>query len=98
MHNSEYPVTSFAILDSNTCLTSDNIIDLIMLKLKPHYENRKNLKVECKGSRFTFQDFVFKAGAVHMTNSNNVLGVLLEVCLQPSNQFAVPQITEITFS
>ena len=79
MHNSEYPVTSFAILDTGTCLTSDNIIDLILLKLRPLYETRKNLKVECKGSRFTLQDFVFKAGAVHLTNSNNVLGVLLEV-------------------
>jgi len=79
MHNSEYPVTSFAILDSHTCLTSDNVIDLIMMKLRPLYENRKNLKLECKGSRFTLQDFVFKSTSVQLTSTNSILGILLEV-------------------
>ncbi|XP_067947309.1 mediator of RNA polymerase II transcription subunit 20-like [Watersipora subatra] len=84
MHSTEYPITSFAFLDNNSCLTADNIIDLIMMKLKALYDARKNLKVECKGSRFTLQDFVFKTGAVHLTNSNSVLGVLLEVEYLPS--------------
>lgn len=79
MHNEEYPVTAFAILDSHTCLTGDKVLAMIMMKLKPMYDVRNNLKVECKGSRFELDDFVFKTGTVQMTHTKSDLGVLLEV-------------------
>ena len=79
MHNSEYPVTSFSIIEPNICVTSDNIFDLMLLKLKHLYESRKNLKVECKGTRFELQDFIIKTGVALMTHNNNVLGILVEV-------------------
>lgn len=78
MHNSEYPVTTFAILENHLCITADNMLDLLLLKLKPLYENRKNLSVECQGTRFELDDFVFKVGTVQMTSNKSNLGLLLE--------------------
>lgn len=79
MHNTEYPVTTFAILDSHTCVTSDNILDLLMIKMKPLYESRKNLNIECKGTRFEYNDFLMKTATVQSVTTKSDIGVLLEV-------------------
>lgn len=63
------------------CITADNILDMLLLKLKPLYDNRKNLNVECKGTRFELDDFIFKTGTVQMSQTKSDLGVLLEVSL-----------------
>ena len=34
MHNSEQPASCFCVLDTSTCLIADNLMGLLMLKLK----------------------------------------------------------------
>ena len=78
LHSSEQPATCFAILDSNTCLVSDTLFDLLMLKLKDFYIWRKHSKVETKGMRYEVGDFIIKIGSVIMGGSI-FKGILVEV-------------------
>lgn len=81
MHNSDYPATAFAILNQDTCISADNTLDMIMLKLKHLYEPRTVLRTQCSGVRYTLDDFAVRIGTVVTSQANNVLGILLEVSL-----------------
>ncbi|CAD7076683.1 unnamed protein product [Hermetia illucens] len=90
LHNSEYPASTFAVLDTGTKqvpLVADALFDLLMLKMAPAHTSKKQTKIESKGARFEYGDFLIKLGSVTM--AENFKGILLEVeyrpCVIPSN-------------
>lgn len=85
LHNSEYPVTTFSILDTGTGkqipLVADNLFDLLMLKMTSVYTSKKQTKIESKGARFEYGDFLIKLGSVTMME--NFKGILIEIEYRP---------------
>uniref|UniRef100_A0A1A9WAQ2 Mediator of RNA polymerase II transcription subunit 20 n=1 Tax=Glossina brevipalpis TaxID=37001 RepID=A0A1A9WAQ2_9MUSC len=81
IHNSEYPVTTFSILDTGTGkqipLIADNIFDLVIIKMTAVNTNKKQTRIESKGARFEYGDFIIKLGSVTMME--NFKGVLIEI-------------------
>uniref|UniRef100_A0A1A9Z213 Mediator of RNA polymerase II transcription subunit 20 n=1 Tax=Glossina pallidipes TaxID=7398 RepID=A0A1A9Z213_GLOPL len=81
IHNSEYPVTTFSILDTGTGkqipLIADNIFDLVIIKMTAINTNKKQTRIESKGARFEYGDFIVKLGSVTMTE--NFKGILIEI-------------------
>jgi len=78
LHNSEYPATVFSVLESGNktvTLTSDTLLDLLMLKLSNAYQ--KKVKIESKGPRFEIKDFLVKLGSVSIQGAFK--GILVEV-------------------
>jgi len=92
LHNSEQPASCFAVLDTGLSLVSDVAFDLLMQKMRCFYVERKNLKVESKGQRFTLGaggDFIIKVGSVILGQGTSFKGVLVEVeylpCIVPAD-------------
>jgi len=92
LHNTEQPASCFAVLDSGLSLVSDITFDLLMQKLKSFYVERKNIKVESKGQRFTLGaggDLIVKVGSVILGQGTSFKGVLVEVeylpCIVPTD-------------
>lgn len=84
LHNSEYPASVFAVLETGTKqipLVADSLFDLLILKMTPAYSSKKQTKIEAKGPRFELGDFVVKLGSVTM--SQTFKGVLVEVEYRP---------------
>jgi hypothetical protein len=83
LHNSEQPAAVFALLESpgpppkTVPLVADGIFDLLMIKMGSIYANKKQTRMEARGARFEFADFLVKIGTVTM--SQNFKGVLVEV-------------------
>lgn len=79
-HNTDYPVTTFSLLDTGTGkiipLISDNIFDLVIIKMTAPNANKKQTRIEAKGARFEYSDFVIKLGSV--TVLENFKGILIE--------------------
>ena len=46
LHSTEFPYTSFAVLETGTCLVADSGFDSLMTKLKTFYTPRKTSKIE----------------------------------------------------
>ncbi|XP_059143401.1 mediator of RNA polymerase II transcription subunit 20-like isoform X2 [Physella acuta] len=82
LHNSEYPASCFAILDSGATLVADTLFNGLMSNLKNYYQARKGAKVESKGNRYQLADFVVKIGSVSLAGSFK--GILVEVEYCPS--------------
>ncbi|XP_055912084.1 mediator of RNA polymerase II transcription subunit 20 [Eupeodes corollae] len=84
LHNSEYPASTFSILDNGSRhipLVADNLFDLLMLKMTSVYSSKKQTKIESKGTRFEYGDFVIKLGSVAMME--HFKGILIEMEYQP---------------
>ncbi|KAG8186568.1 hypothetical protein JTE90_020865 [Oedothorax gibbosus] len=81
IHDSEHPVTTFALLDTGTCLMADSQFDMLMLKMAGIYMPKKALKIESKGPRYEVHDFVIKLGSVSIGPSFR--GILVEVEYTP---------------
>lgn len=77
IHNSEHPVTTFALLDTGTCLMADSQFDMLMSKMSGLYTPKKSTKIESKGPRYEVQDFIIKLGSVSIGPSFR--GILVEV-------------------
>lgn len=80
LHNSEYPASVFAALETGTKtipVVADSLLDLLLVKMTSVYTSKKQTKIEIKGPRFELCDFSVKIGSVSM--SQNFKGVLLEV-------------------
>ncbi|XP_050412133.1 mediator of RNA polymerase II transcription subunit 20 isoform X2 [Patella vulgata] len=77
LHSSEQPASCFAILDTGTCLVADALFDGLMQKLKHYYQQRKGSKIESKGQRYEYGDFIFKVGSV--SQASNFKGILIEI-------------------
>ena len=46
IHSTEFPYTSFAVLETGTCLVADSGFDSLLTKLKTFYTPRKTSKIE----------------------------------------------------
>ena len=66
------------MLESGTCLVADSQFDILFLKLKDYYTNRKNNRVETKGQRYEYGDFVVKVGSA-IAGGSVFKGVIVEV-------------------
>uniref|UniRef100_T1IQF9 Mediator of RNA polymerase II transcription subunit 20 n=1 Tax=Strigamia maritima TaxID=126957 RepID=T1IQF9_STRMM len=77
LHNSENPATTYAILDTGTCLVVDNLFDHLMGKLSTIYTPKKATRIESKGQSYELKDFLVKIGSVSMGSSFK--GILIEV-------------------
>ncbi|BFF95324.1 mediator of RNA polymerase II transcription subunit 20-like [Drosophila madeirensis] len=81
LHNSEYPASTFSIIDSGTgkqvSLVADSIFDLLMLKMTNTFTSKKQTKIESRGARFEYGDFVIKLGSVTMME--HFKGILIEI-------------------
>ena len=77
MHNSETPLSCLALFEGGPSLTADGNFDVLMIKLKSHFQNAKGHKVESRGTRYRYCDFLIKVGAVTMSSSAR--GISVEV-------------------
>lgn len=86
LHSTEFPYSSFAVLESGTCLVADSGFDSLMTKLKTFYTPRKAAKIEAKGQCYEYGDFVLKFGQVSAGPSFK--GLVVELEYQPCNDVA----------
>lgn len=77
MHNSETPLSCMAMFEGGPCLVADGNFDVLMVKLKSHFQNAKGHKVETRGARYQYCDFLVKVGTVTMSSSAR--GISVEV-------------------
>jgi len=78
VHSTEFPLTSFCVLESGTCLVADSGFDSLMIRLKAFYAPRKSsVKIEAKGPRYEYGDFIIKFGQV--STGPNFKGVVIEI-------------------
>lgn len=80
-HDTEYPLTVFSHTDSGAVLVADAQFDVLMNKLKMVFSKAKGNKIESRGLRFEWNDFLIKVGIVSIGPS--VKGILLEVEFVP---------------
>ncbi len=69
MHNSETPLSCTALFEGGPGLTADANFDVLMVKLKSHFQNAKAHKMESRGTRYRYGDFLVKIGTVAMSSS-----------------------------
>ena len=77
LHSSEYPRTTFAVLDSMNCIVADNTLDSIFMNLRQFYapSTRKGLKIEVKGYHFEVKKYVIKFGSIVIGSTNRAIVV-----------------------
>ncbi|KAF4802797.1 mediator complex subunit 20 [Turdus rufiventris] len=75
MHNSEYPLSCFALFENGPCLVADANFDTLMVKLKGFFQNAKANKIESRGTRYQYCDFLVKLGTVTMGPSARGISV-----------------------
>ncbi|KFP90687.1 Mediator of RNA polymerase II transcription subunit 20, partial [Apaloderma vittatum] len=80
MHNSEYPLSCFALFENGPCLIADANFDILMVKLKGFFQNAKANKIESRGTRYQYCDFLVKVGTVTMGPSARGISVEVEYC------------------
>lgn len=80
MHNSEYPLSCFALFENGPCLITDTNFDTLMVKLKGFFQNAKANKIESRGTRYQYCDFLVKVGTVTMGPSARGISVEVEYC------------------
>ncbi|XP_026881215.2 mediator of RNA polymerase II transcription subunit 20 isoform X2 [Electrophorus electricus] len=80
MHNSETPLSCLALFEGGPFLTADANFDVLMVKLKSHFQNAKGHKVESRGARYRYCDFLVKVGTVTMSSSARGISVEVEYC------------------
>uniref|UniRef100_A0A4X2KLT8 Mediator of RNA polymerase II transcription subunit 20 n=1 Tax=Vombatus ursinus TaxID=29139 RepID=A0A4X2KLT8_VOMUR len=78
MHNSEYPLSCFALFENGPCLIADANFDVLMVKLKGFFQNAKANKIETRGTRYQYCDFLVKVGTVTMGPSARGISVEVE--------------------
>ncbi|XP_006752207.2 mediator of RNA polymerase II transcription subunit 20-like [Leptonychotes weddellii] len=77
MHNSEYPLSCFALFENGPWLIADTNFDVLMVKLKGFFQSAKASKIETRGTRYQYCDFLVKVGTVTMGPSAR--GISVEV-------------------
>lgn len=77
MHNSEFPLSCFALFEGGPCLVADANFDVLMVKLKGFFQSAKASKIETRGTRYQYCDFLVKVGTVTMGPSAR--GISVEV-------------------
>jgi len=79
LHSSEFPRTTFAVLDSMNCIVADNSLDAIFMNLRQFYtpNSKKGQKIEVKGYHFAVESYLVKFGSIVLGSSNK--GIVVEV-------------------
>ena len=77
IHSSEYPQTTFAVLDSMKCLVGENSLDTIFGNLRQFYNPKKGQKIEVKGYIHEAKGYVVKIGSIVIGSTNK--GLIVEV-------------------
>ena len=79
LHGSEYPRTTFAVLDSMNCIVADNTLDAIFTNLKQFYAPsvKKGVKVEVKGYHYEVKKHIVKFGSIVIGSTHR--GIVVEV-------------------
>ncbi|NXD31596.1 MED20 polymerase, partial [Spelaeornis formosus] len=80
MHNSEYPLSCFALFENGPCLVADANFDTLIFLLKGFFQNAKANKIESRGTRYQYCDFLVKLGTVTMGPSARGISVEVEYC------------------
>lgn len=80
IHSSEYPHTTFAVLDSMKCLVGENSMDAIFANLRQFYNPKKGQKIEVKGHYYEVKVYVVKVGSIVIGSTNK--GLVVEVMLR----------------
>ncbi|ELW66050.1 Mediator of RNA polymerase II transcription subunit 20 [Tupaia chinensis] len=93
MHNSEYPLSCFALFESGPCLIADTNFDVLMVKLKGFFQSAKASKIETRGTRYQYCDFLVKVGTVTMGPSARGISVEMPVAEGKSVQQTVELLT-----
>uniref|UniRef100_A0A8D1QST7 Mediator of RNA polymerase II transcription subunit 20 n=1 Tax=Sus scrofa TaxID=9823 RepID=A0A8D1QST7_PIG len=78
MHNSEHPLSCFALFENGPCLIADTNFDVLMVKLKGFFQSAKASKIETRGTRYQYCDFLVKVGTVTMGPSARGISVEVE--------------------
>lgn len=81
LSNSEYPLSKFALFEDGAFIISDGMLPNFLAKLRLFWQQRKGAKIECKGHRYIFNDFLLKVGVV--THGSNTRGIAIEVEYTP---------------
>lgn len=85
-HDSERPASSFALLDTGTCLVSDTNFDGLLTTMNAFYQSKKATKIESRGPKYQVGDFTVKVGSA--TIGPSFRGILIEVeygpCVVPA--------------
>ncbi|KAK3103725.1 hypothetical protein FSP39_021394, partial [Pinctada imbricata] len=101
LHNSEQPATCFSVLDTGTILVADLLYEDMMSKLTAtmatktgrdsFFSQRKGFKIESRGQRYEWGDFIIKIGSVSL--QTNFKGILVEVeycpCVVPNDCWGI---------
>lgn len=82
MHNSEYPLSCFALFENGPCLIADANFDILMVKLKGFFQNAKANKIESRGTRYQYCDFLVKVGTVTMGPSARGISVEVRIVFE----------------
>lgn len=77
IHSSEYPRSTFLILDNLLCLVAENSLDTILSHLRQFYPPRKQPRIEVKGKIYLVKQYAVKFGAISMGSVNK--GIVVEV-------------------
>ncbi|KAF4093494.1 hypothetical protein AMELA_G00002460 [Ameiurus melas] len=79
--------TCLALFDGGPTLAADANFDVLMVKLKSHFQNAKGHKVESRGARYRYADFLIKVGTVTMSSSARGISVEVEysACVVPGD-------------
>ncbi|CAF3176071.1 unnamed protein product [Rotaria socialis] len=87
LSHSEYPASSFAFAEhsNNQMLVADNTFVALMNKLKTLRAFEIRLpKMEVRGTRFEYQDFIINLGIVNQSQTTK--GLILEVAYVPMDE------------
>lgn len=82
MHNSEYPLSCFALFENGPSVIADANFDVLMVKLKSFFHNAKGNKMESRGTRYRYCDFLVKVGTVTMGPSARGISVEVRMSLK----------------
>ncbi|CAK8698261.1 unnamed protein product [Clavelina lepadiformis] len=78
IHNSEYPASRFACFEDGSFLVTDVMLGTFLSKLRSVWQPKKGGKIESKGQRYEFGDFIIKIGIVSMGPSTKGIALELE--------------------
>ena len=77
--NSEFPASRFAQFDEgSSSLVTDVMLFPFLTKLRSHWQQKKGGKIESKGHRYQYLDFIVKIGVVSIAGSTRGVSVEIE--------------------
>ena len=77
IHSSEYPRSTFLILENLLCLVAENSLDTVFTHLRSFYPPRKQPRIEVKGKICLVKQYAVKFGAISMGSASK--GIVVEV-------------------